>query len=190
MKPSLPRQSNEGTPNGTVMPVSGRTLGPCYQQVRACAAATVNVDLPFMQVYGEPRLSLLGDSTRQAIFELLARQPCSVGELAEQLPVSRPAVSHHLRVLKDGGLVVSRSDGTRRVYQLDPEGVEALRAYLDRVWAKAHRSVHGAAEPAAADFGRDRRSSSSPASLPLSQIAAAARASAGTNAGPIANTGQ
>ena len=96
-----------------------------------------------------------------------------MGELAEQLPVSRPAVSHHLRVLKDGGLVVSRSDGTRRVYQLDPEGVEALRAYLDRVWEKARRSFDSAAEPAAPDFAGDKRSSSSPASFPRSQIAAA-----------------
>ncbi len=142
-----------------------------------------------MQVYGEPRLSLLGDSIRQAIFELLAGQPCSVGELAEQLPVSRPAVSHHLRVLKDGGLVVSRSDGTRRVYQLDPEGVEALRAYLDRVWEKAHPSLDSAAERSAPDFAGDKRSSSIPVSFPLSQIAAGRGRFAGNNTGPIINTG-
>ncbi len=90
-----------------------------------------------MDTYEDGGLGLLGDPTRRAIFELLARRPCSVGELARQLPVSRPAVSQHLRVLKDGGLVVSRAEGTRRVYQLNPDGVSALRAYLDRVWDEA-----------------------------------------------------
>jgi len=90
-----------------------------------------------VDTYEDGGLGLLGDPTRRAIFELLARRPCSVGELARQLPVSRPAVSQHLRVLKDGGLVVSRAEGTRRVYQLNPDGVSALRAYLDRVWDEA-----------------------------------------------------
>jgi DNA-binding transcriptional ArsR family regulator len=94
---------------------------------------------------------LFGDPTRRSIFELLARHPWSVGELAEQLPVSRPAVSQHLRVLKDGGLVVSRSEGTRRVYQLDPAGVAALRAYLDRVWDQALWAYQQAAEAAPDD---------------------------------------
>jgi DNA-binding transcriptional ArsR family regulator len=96
--------------------------------------------------YGDEGLGLLGDATRRAIFELLARRPSSVGELAAQLPVSRPAVSQHLRVLRDGGLVVSRAVGTRRVYQLNPAGVSALRAYLDRVWDEALTSFHKAAE--------------------------------------------
>jgi DNA-binding transcriptional ArsR family regulator len=91
-------------------------------------------------------LGLLGDPTRRAIFELLARRPSSVGELARQLPVSRPAVSQHLRVLKDGGLVVSRAEGTRRVYQLNPDGVSALRAYLDRVWDEALTAFQKAAD--------------------------------------------
>jgi uncharacterized protein YndB with AHSA1/START domain/biotin operon repressor len=90
----------------------------------------------------------LGDPTRRAIFELLARRPASVGELAGLLPVSRPAVSQHLRVLKDGGLVVSRAEGTRRVYRLDPDGVGALRAYLDRVWGEALGAFQLAAEAA------------------------------------------
>jgi DNA-binding transcriptional ArsR family regulator len=98
------------------------------------------------------RLGVFGDPTRRAIFELLARHPWSVGELAKQLPVSRPAVSQHLRVLKDGGLVVSRPEGTRRVYQLDPDGVSALRAYLDRVWDEALRAFQEAAEAAPADL--------------------------------------
>ena len=96
-------------------------------------------------------MGLLGDPTRRAIFELLARNPSSVGELAERLPVSRPAVSQHLRVLKDGGLVVSRAEGTRRVYQLNPVGVDALRGYLDRIWCEALAAFHKAAEAAGSD---------------------------------------
>lgn len=90
-----------------------------------------------MAAYGDEGLGLLGDPTRRAIFELLARRACSVQELADQLPISRPAVSQHLRVLKEGGLVVSRSEGTRRIYCLDPDGVTALRAWLDGVWSDA-----------------------------------------------------
>jgi DNA-binding transcriptional ArsR family regulator len=99
-----------------------------------------------VDTYGNGGLGLLGDPTRRAIFELLARRPSSVGELARQLPVSRPAVSQHLRVLKDGGLVVSRAEGTRRVYQLNPDGVSALRAYLDRVWDEALTALQKTAD--------------------------------------------
>jgi DNA-binding transcriptional ArsR family regulator len=81
--------------------------------------------------------SALGDPTRRAIFERLADRPRAVGELANELPVSRPAVSQHLKVLKEAGLVVDRRDGNRRIYQLDPDGVGALRARLDRFWNKA-----------------------------------------------------
>ena len=79
----------------------------------------------------------LGDPTRRSIFERVAHHPRAVGELARELPVSRPAVSQHLRVLKDARLVVDRRAGTRRIYQLDPSGVAALRADLERFWAKA-----------------------------------------------------
>jgi DNA-binding transcriptional ArsR family regulator len=89
---------------------------------------------------------LLGDPTRRAIFEVLARRPCSVQELADQLPVSRPAVSQHLRVLKDGGLVISRAEGTRRIYRLNPEGVTALRTWLDGVWSDALTGFQKTAE--------------------------------------------
>jgi DNA-binding transcriptional ArsR family regulator len=82
-------------------------------------------------------LGALGDPTRRAIFERLAERPRAVGELAAELPVSRPAVSQHLRVLKDAGLVIDRPVGNRRIYQLDPDGVDALRAYLDRYWSRA-----------------------------------------------------
>jgi DNA-binding transcriptional ArsR family regulator len=98
--------------------------------------------------YGVAGLGLLGDPTRRAIFEMLARRPSSVGELAQQLPITRPAVSQHLRVLKDGGLVVSRPQGTRRIYRLNPDGVSALRAYLDRIWDEALAAFQKAAEAA------------------------------------------
>jgi DNA-binding transcriptional ArsR family regulator len=96
-------------------------------------------------------LGLLGDPTRRAIFELLARRPSTVGELAQQLPITRSAVSQHLRVLKDGGLVVSQAEGTRRIYRLNPDGVTALRTYLDRVWAEALTAFGKAAQAAPTD---------------------------------------
>src|SRR5215472_9375864 len=79
----------------------------------------------------------LADPTRRTIFERLAERPSAVGELADELPVSRPAVSQHLKVLKEAGLVIDRAVGNRRIYQLDPGGVGALRAQLDRFWSKA-----------------------------------------------------
>jgi DNA-binding transcriptional ArsR family regulator len=82
-------------------------------------------------------MDALGDPTRRAIFERLADGPRAVGELASGLPVTRPAVSQHLRVLKDAGLVTDRRAGTRRYYQLDPAGVGAVRAYFDRFWTQA-----------------------------------------------------
>ena len=87
-----------------------------------------------MTTYGTDGFAALADPTRRAIFELLAQRASPVGELARELPVSRPAVSQHLKVLKDAGLVVDRRVGNRRIYQLDPDGVGALRAYLDRFW--------------------------------------------------------
>jgi DNA-binding transcriptional ArsR family regulator len=82
-------------------------------------------------------LTALSDPTRRAIFERLAAEPRAVGELARGLPVSRPAVSQHLKVLKDAGLVFDRPAGTRRIYQVDPAGLGALRAYLDQFWSTA-----------------------------------------------------
>ncbi|MBV9836581.1 MAG: winged helix-turn-helix transcriptional regulator [Solirubrobacterales bacterium] len=79
----------------------------------------------------------LGDPTRKAIFERLVDRPCAVVELASELPVSRPAVSQHLKVLKDAGLVIAQPIGTRRIYRVDPEGLAALRADLERFWGKA-----------------------------------------------------
>ena len=79
----------------------------------------------------------LADPTRRRIFERLARKPLSVGAIAEELPVSRPAVSQHLKILQAAGLVMHERDGTRRFYRLDPRGIEAIRTYLDRFWDRA-----------------------------------------------------
>jgi DNA-binding transcriptional ArsR family regulator len=89
--------------------------------------------------------SALADPTRRAIFERLARGPRAVGDLAGEFPVSRPAVSQHLRVLKDAGLVADRSEGNRRLYRVDPHGVEAMRAYLDSFWSDALAAFERAA---------------------------------------------
>ena len=89
-----------------------------------------------MEPIADP-LAALGDPTRRAIFELIAARPRPVGEIADELPVTRPAVSQHLRVLKDARLVVAQPDGTRRIYAVDPDGVAAVRAYFDRFWNQA-----------------------------------------------------
>jgi DNA-binding transcriptional ArsR family regulator len=91
-------------------------------------------------------MGALGDPTRRAIFERLADGPLPVGEIARGLPVSRPAVSQHLKVLKGAGLVVDQADGTRRLYRIDPDGVGALRAYFDRFWNQALVAFKAAAE--------------------------------------------
>ena len=85
----------------------------------------------------ERALAALADPTRRQVFELLAKGSRAVGELARGLPVSRPAVSQHLQVLKAAGLVFDRAEGTRRVYRIDPAGLGAIRAWLDRFWTMA-----------------------------------------------------
>ena len=82
-------------------------------------------------------LAALGDPTRRVVFERVAAQPSPVGALARGLPVSRPAVSQHLRVLKEAGLVRETAEGTRRIYRLDPRGIAAMREWLDAHWATA-----------------------------------------------------
>lgn len=82
-------------------------------------------------------LDALGDPTRRAIVEILRTGPRSVQQIADQLPVSRPAVSRHLRLLKDAELVADRADGTRRLYDLRPDGLDAVRAYVDKLWSDA-----------------------------------------------------
>ena len=91
-------------------------------------------------------LQALGDSTRRQIFERLARRPLAVVDIANEFPISRPAVSQHLKVLKDAGLVIVHEQGTRRLYQVDPKGVELMRQYLDRLWDKSLASFKAFAE--------------------------------------------
>lgn len=111
------------------------------------------------------QLDALGDPTRRAILALLAEGPTAVGQLAQRLPVSRPAVSQHLRVLKSAGLVADRAEGTRRLYHLDPRGPAGVRAYLERYWstslaafaeAVAEDAVEDAAAAAVKDAARGR----------------------------------
>jgi DNA-binding transcriptional ArsR family regulator len=89
-----------------------------------------------VQAYATGPWTALGDPTRRAIFECLVERPQAVGELAAQFPVSRPAVSQHLKVLKGAGLVRDRQAGKHRVYHVDPDGLAALRAELERYWTK------------------------------------------------------
>ena len=116
-----------------------------------------------MDAYLQAGLDALGDATRMAIFQRLASGPIAVNELARTMPVSRPAVSQHLKVLKDAGLVRDSREGTRRFYQLDPEGVARLRAHFDQMWTKAMSAFQDAAEkPATGEkhgkhSGRSRR---------------------------------
>jgi DNA-binding transcriptional ArsR family regulator len=85
----------------------------------------------------QPALAALADPTRRAIFERLAARPCAVGVLASDLPVSRPAVSQHLRVLRNAGLVTESVHGTRRIYRIDPRGIAAMREWLEALWSAA-----------------------------------------------------
>jgi len=96
--------------------------------------------------YQQQALQALGDPSRREIFERLTARPLAVGELARDLPISRPAVSQHLKVLKDAGLVFDRASGTRRVYQVDPAAVASLREYFDAFWGHALASFRAAAE--------------------------------------------
>ena len=98
-----------------------------------------------MTAYGDV-LSALADPTRRQVFELLRRGPRPVGELAGELPVSRPAVSQHLKVLKDAGLVREQREGTRRLYAPNGDGIAALRDYLDGYWDEALAAFKQAAE--------------------------------------------
>lgn len=99
-------------------------------------------------------LDALGDPTRRQLFELLRSGPRSVGDLAAELPVSRPAVSQHLRVLEDAGLVVYTKQGTRRLYELDASGVVTLRQWVDGFWDEALARFKTAAELSQREGGR------------------------------------
>lgn len=99
-----------------------------------------------MDTYLQAGLDALGDASRMAIFQKLSAGPLAVNQLASTLPISRPAVSQHLRVLKNAGLVLDTKEGTRRLYQLNPEGVARLRAHFDRMWTNALKAFQAAAE--------------------------------------------
>ena len=92
------------------------------------------------------RFAALADPTRREIFEKLAKKPLAVGEIAEGLPVTRSAVSQHLKILKDAGLVTMRSEGTRNVYAIDFRAIASMRSYLDRFWQKALTAFKDAVE--------------------------------------------
>jgi DNA-binding transcriptional ArsR family regulator len=111
-----------------------------------------------VDAYLKTGIDALGDGTRMAIFQKLAAGPTAVNELARTLPVSRPAVSQHLRVLKDAGLVTDNKSGTRRFYQLNPEGVARLRAHFDEMWTQALSAFEAAAEkePLGEKHGKQR----------------------------------
>lgn len=96
-------------------------------------------------------LSALSDPTRRKIVERIGTKGLPVGEIASRLPVSRPAVSQHLKVLNEAGLVVVATDGTRRIYSLKPEGIAALRDWCDRLWTEALGAFERAAKEIAAD---------------------------------------
>jgi DNA-binding transcriptional ArsR family regulator len=101
----------------------------------------------------EMALAALADPTRRQVFERLKSGPQAVGAIARGMPVSRPAVSQHLRVLKEAGLVTDRPEGTRRVYHIDPQGLGALRAWLDQFWDQALAAFQAEVEVGAQDLG-------------------------------------
>jgi DNA-binding transcriptional ArsR family regulator len=101
-------------------------------------------------------LAALADPTRRRIFERLKSGPQAVGAIARRMPVSRPAVSQHLKVLKEAGLVADRPDGTRRVYYIDPHGLGALRAWLDQFWDQALMAFKAEVEKQASEQGSNR----------------------------------
>src|SRR5919204_5448047 len=121
-------------------------MGSFVKQEPVAPPLWVSVFLPFVVTYQVDGWTALGDPTRREIFERLVDRPRAVGELARDLPVSRPAVSQHLKVLKDAHLVVDQAVGTRRLYQVDPAGLASLRSYLESFWDRALDDFRVAAE--------------------------------------------
>jgi len=99
-----------------------------------------------MNTYQAAQLDALGDATRRAILDRLLDGPLPVGELADEFPISRPAISQHLRILKDASLVVDRAEGTQRLYEINPDGFESLRNYFDQFWSYALHAFKRKAE--------------------------------------------
>jgi DNA-binding transcriptional ArsR family regulator len=112
--------------------------------------------------YNNTAFAALADPTRRRVLERLSDRPMAVGEIAAGMPVSRPAVSQHLKVLKEAGLVSDRQDGARRIYAIDPKGLGAMRAWLDRFWEGALMSLKaeiegGPTNQTAPDHGKEDR---------------------------------
>ena len=101
------------------------------------SSGLVSGNLPFVMTNASAMLTALGDPTRQSIVDALSREPLAVGELARVLPISRPAVSQHLKVLKEVGLVIDRQEGTRRLYRVDPDALAEVRRHLDAFWERS-----------------------------------------------------
>jgi len=110
-----------------------------------------------VQTYPDAALAALADPTRRAIFERVAQGPAAVGEIARAVPVSRPAVSQHLKVLRDARLVSDHPIGTRRIYRVDPSGIGELRAYVERFWGTALDAFRAAADEPAGEGDRAGR---------------------------------
>jgi DNA-binding transcriptional ArsR family regulator len=122
------------------------SVSSCRLSADSLTKRLESLDLPFVSTYQGRVLEALGDATRRSIFELLAAGPRSVAEIAANLPVSRPAVSQHLKVLKAAELVSSTAVGTRRLYTLDPRGLAAIHSYFDQFWNQALAAFAHAAE--------------------------------------------
>jgi DNA-binding transcriptional ArsR family regulator len=118
----------------------------------------VSLYLPLVQTSDQAQLHALGDATRRAILAVLLDGPKPVGELARGFPISRPAISQHLRVLKDAKLVIDRAEGTRRVYELDTTGFDSLREYLDQFWTDALAAFKRKVEETPSPTKRRKRS--------------------------------
>jgi DNA-binding transcriptional ArsR family regulator len=130
----------------SILPVITVTVNTVINLAQLDRSVFVREYLPFVNTYGTAALTALADPTRRAIIEALIEHPRAVGELANVLPVSRPAVSQHLKVLKHSGLVIDRPEGTRRIYRVDPTGIAAMRDYLDEMWDTALHAFAAAVE--------------------------------------------
>lgn len=118
---------------------------------------SVSCSLPFVTTYQMDGWTALGDPSRRRVFERLTEQPQSVAELARELPISRPAVSQHLKVLYAADLVDVRAEGTRRIYQVKPDGLQQLRADLDRFWSSTLANFKRLADAEAASEQQKRK---------------------------------
>ena len=129
-----------------------------WRRKNSLDASLVSISLPLVKTYRDKQLDAIGDPTRRAILARLRRGAASVGKLASGFTVSRPAISQHLRVLKDADLVTDRAEGTRRVYELNPAAFASLREYFDEFWGVAlislKKHIENTSRRSDADHGR------------------------------------